>query len=239
MRAILVSVDYADILSITLPYNRHHFDEVLVVTVPDDPSIQIALQNNCYVLTTNSFYDDGAVFNKWKALEQGLDAFVRHGWICVMDADFLWPKEITLNLDIGNLYTPLLRMAPLKLPIPAEIDWHKFPVHRNTTEWAGYSQIFNANDPHLGDPPWHETNWRHAGGADSMFQLKWPLTHKKRPPWEVLHLGECGVNWCGRSSPYLDGTEHPRSRTRFSMLREFIKRRKIGPKRFDGEKLTP
>ena len=30
MRAILVSVDYADILALTLPLNRHHFSDVMV-----------------------------------------------------------------------------------------------------------------------------------------------------------------------------------------------------------------
>ena len=35
MRAILVAVDYADLLAITLPYNRQHFYEVMVVTSLD------------------------------------------------------------------------------------------------------------------------------------------------------------------------------------------------------------
>jgi hypothetical protein len=32
LRAIMVAVNYSDLLSITLPYNRHHFDQVMIVT---------------------------------------------------------------------------------------------------------------------------------------------------------------------------------------------------------------
>ena len=36
MNAILVCVDYSDLLAITLPHNRHHFNKVMVVTTPED-----------------------------------------------------------------------------------------------------------------------------------------------------------------------------------------------------------
>lgn len=235
MRAILVSVDHADLLNITLPYNRHHFEEVMVVTIPGDSSIQVAQHNSASIFTTTAFYDDGAMFNKWKALEQGLDAFGRHGWLCLMDADILWPKNAFLEPNMGHLYTPLRRMLYDIHNIPQEEEWKKLPIHRNIAEWAGYSQIFHAEDVHLGQPPWHQINWRHAGGADSFFQLKWPTTCKIRPSWEVLHLGQSGVNWCGRSTPYLDGSIHVQSQKRQEQLRKFIRsRRKTG---YEKEKL--
>src|SRR5580692_269178 len=94
MKAILVSVDYADILAVTLPYNRHHFDEVYVVTTPGSEDGRVAKQLGAEVWGTTAFYDDGAVFNKWKALEEALDVMGRDGWLCVMDADVLWPKTV-------------------------------------------------------------------------------------------------------------------------------------------------
>jgi len=212
LRAILVCVDYSDILAFTLPYNRHHFSEVLVVTTPWDYESQVYAQlNNCSWYATESFYDDGASFNKWKALEEGLDHICRHGWIVIMDADILWPKKILwqdFELEQGCIYTPMRRERwQLSLPVPLQEDeWHRYPLHGNTTEWAGWTQIFHAEDPVLGNPPWHEVNWKHAGGADSFFQRKWSKENKKRPPFEVLHLGECGRNWYGRTTNYLDGT---------------------------------
>ena len=241
MRAILVAVDYADILSITLPYNRNHFDSIMVVTTPQDKkTIEVVKQNYAHVFATEAFYDDGAVFNKWKALEQGLDEFGREDWLCIMDADIMWPKEIPgYKLVKGNIYTPLRRMMnQIKTPIPSEKEWLKFPLHRQQVEWSGYTQIFHASDPVLPTPPWHQINWRHAGGADSFFQRLWPKQNKLRPPFEVLHLGPAGQNWCGRATEYIDGTKHPQSQERVKSVRNFIRSRKREkPNPFQNEQL--
>lgn len=264
MRAALVSVDYADLLAITLPLNRKHFSEVMVVTTPDDAAtIGVAQANDCRVWKTNRFYDNGAAFAKWRAFEEGLDWFGRHGWMCLMDADVLWPSAIKLTESedetlavesagpvglygrtSGVLLTPLRRMCldpqnwigeDGRLTIQ-EINWTRFPLHPQQQEWAGYTQIFHASDLVLGPPPWHEVNWRHAGGADSMFQAKWPTWKKFRPPFEVLHLGAAGKNWCGRATPYLDGTVPEKAGERQAQVRDFIRRRTSGPGRFNHEK---
>lgn len=242
LRAIMVCVDYSDLLAVTLPYNRHHFEDVMVVTSHSDRATQdVAVQNDAKLFMTSAFYRDGAKFNKWRALEEGLDAFGRRGWLCLMDADVLWPKQLRvaqapdhymlqlwvgdrakwvgnamMGLHPGSLCTPLRRMAPWPLArlhfnhtiacAPAEELWHVYPVHRNVGEWAGYSQIFHASDPALGPAPWHEVDWEHAGGADSLFQRKWSAARKVRPPFEVLHLGEPGRNWYGRATPMGDGS---------------------------------
>lgn len=240
MRAILVSVDYSDLLTVTLKYNRHHFDEIMVVTSTlDVDTPQVALENQARVYATDSFYANGAVFNKWIALEEGLDVFGRHGLLCIMDADILWPKKIpTLEYVKGSLYTPLRRMmTDMTQPIPDESEWSRFPLHQQQREWAGYTQIFHADDPVLGESPWYETNWSHAGGSDSMFQMRWREQDKARPGFECLHLGASGENWCGRSTPYLDGTRHPEARERRELVRRFIRGRTSGPSRFDGEKI--
>jgi hypothetical protein len=254
LRAVTVCVDYADILAITLPYNRGRFDEVLIVTSTADTATQkLAWDNNCRLYVTDSFYADGAKFSKWRALEEALDACnYRHEWLCNLDADVLIPKPVQLTaLDDGPLVItyndgiqshysggvvpPGVLVSPLRrmwtsfphnpLPIrstdwltscrmPGEQHWKEFPVHRNTAEWAGYMQIFHADDPVLGPPPWHEVDWVHAGGADSLFQRRWAPVNKIRPPFEVLHLGPAGENWFGRSAPLVDGTRLPGSEER-------------------------
>lgn len=264
MRAILVSVDYSDLLAITLPCNRHHFSEVTVVTTPTDlKTHEIARQNDCRIYATDVFYRNGAVFGKWQALEEGLDFIGRKDWLTLMDADILWPKIIDLQgiLQRGWLYTPLRRMwnewpnsAPVDRPlmafqyvgdpltgtyIPEECEWSKFPIHRNTAEWAGYSQIFHCEDPALGKAPWHQVDWKHAGGADSMFQEKWPAHKKVRPPFECLHLGPAGQNWYGRATPYADGSIPQESDTRLKLIDKIWRGRrgKHGDARFEGEKI--
>lgn len=240
VRAILISVDYADLLAVSLPHNRHHFEEVTVVTSTADVATQQIAAPFAYVVKTDLFYEQGAIFNKWKALEYGLDCMGRYGLICVMDADVLWPKEIPkIDYNPECLYSPLRRMMiDTSKPIPPERLWPKFDLHPNVDEFAGYSQIFHATDHHLGPAPWHETNWKHAGGADSFFQFKWPPSHKIRPPFEVLHLGEAGENWCGRVTPYLDGGVDPAAGDRASLMRRIYHKRRTapGPKMFDSEK---
>lgn len=263
MRAITVCVDYADILAITLPYNRHHFEEVCVVTsrrceqeirdliLPDSPTPLIEIK----LFVTDAFYEDGAKFNKWLALERALDWYGRHGWLCLMDADVLWPKVLPpFAPHKGNLYSPRRRMWESwpKLPrsiysyvnnpsVPIEEHWKDFPLHRQQREFAGYSQIFHANDPALGQASWHQTDWRHAGGADSFFQDKWREDQKVRPPFEVLHLGPANQNWFGRATPLVDGSLPKSAKERSEEMGKIWSGRRAnraaGRDQFDGEKL--
>lgn len=233
MNAVIVCVDYADLLAVTLPYNRHHFDRVLVVTAHKDVVTRaVCREHDAETHVTNAFYRSGASFNKWLALEEGLDLFGRKDWLCIMDADVLWPNRLPAmcsacghgngmkycpqvhgdpqgkdehrwvrwqdGLTIGKLYAPLRRMRPELTACP-EAEWGKYPIHKNVAEWAGYSQVFHCDDPVLGRPPWHQIDWKHAGGADSFFQMKWTPANKIRPAFEVLHLGEAGINWMGRA----------------------------------------
>lgn len=248
LHAVMVSVDYSDILRITLPYNRQHFKQVTIITTPADASnvCPIAEANDARVLTTDLFYHAGARFNKFLALEWGLSQIGRKGWICNLDADVLWPKHAPLEriLRQGFLYTPLRRMYP-HIPkdaseIPDERNWKNYPVHRNQSEWAGYSQVYHADDPVLGDPPWHQVDWLHAGGADSFFQAKWPRDRKIRPDWHVLHLGEAGSNWMGRATPYANGESPPDAEIKRRQVSEiWVSRRgKKGEEAFKQERYT-
>jgi len=225
----------ADLLALTLPYNRHHFAEVCVVSRPGDKTVYVAWENDATPFLTDAFYEDGASFNKWRALEEGLDSFGRHGWLVLIDPDVLWWKQFAVPYwkpAPGKLYTPLRRMfydlPKLRDGVPPEATWPTFPLHPQQREFAGYTQIFHAEDPHLGPPPWHETDWRHAGGADSFFQRKWPESDKVRPPFEVLHLGPSGVNWCGRAMPYLDGTVPSEADARRRELLRLVSLRRRG-----------
>lgn len=280
MNAIMVAVDYTDLASITIPYNRHHFDKVYVVTAwkgvnkneHDDALGKICYENRCELYYTDSFYTDGAIFNKWRALEEGLDHFHLRlpGWLCIMDADVLWPKSLDFSipegdgsliyrngierraLSIGNLYSPLRHMWnewPMyngekgwqrDCPITEE-EWKLFPIHRNTAEWAGYSQIFHTSDPVLGPAPWHQVDWLHAGGADSAFQAKWAPQNKVRPPFECLHLGPAGKNWYGRATPFADGTLSKDSSKKLEMVDQIWSGRagKHGEDRFKDERISP
>lgn len=237
MRAIIVCVEYWDYLSVCLPYNIHHFDEVLVVTSHLDTQTQnLCRQLKVPTFVTDAFYRGGAMFNKWLALEEGLDHFGRHDWICILDADIAIPQSIELPpLIIGNLYGPHRRMGDQLLPPE---DWKSLRLWP-LEEFSGYFQLFHGSDPHLPTPPWHQTNWKHAGGADTFFQELWPVENRVRLTFEVLHIGPNGVNWCGRTTK-LAGKTPDNAIQRKQSLTNFMNQRRKLPKNlrnYDNEKL--
>lgn len=244
MKAFIVSVGYSDILNMTLPYNRHHFQEVYIITSSEDAKNvdPIAGANRASVIVTDLFYADGGHFRKWLALEYSLDQVGRDGEICFLDSDIMWPKIAPLKIEVGKLYCPLRRMfEDTTKPIPHEAVWDTLPLHTNIQEWAGYSQCFSGSDPVLQSIPWFDTSWTHAGGADSFFQRRWERQNKIRPDFEVLHIGPAGANWFGRSTPYLDGTLPEDAEERKRLTEKLWSGRRVnsrhGPDRFRGEKI--
>lgn len=232
MRAITIAVDYEDLLSIVLSYNRHHFEEWWVVTVPGDPCLNLCADyDNVKVCRTTAFEIEKGLFRKWAALEEGLDAMGREGWIVVMDADVLWPSHLPSDWNPvqGYLYTPYRRILPYwpETPIPSEREWLNLDRHWQESEWAGYTQVFHADDPVLQNVrPWYDPSWIHCGGGDSFFQALWPRPKKIRPTWEVLHLGPHGANWFGRVSTKGDGTKPPEAAERARKLSEAFRIRR-------------
>jgi hypothetical protein len=233
VRAVTVSVDYADVLSLTLPWNQQVFKSVTVVTAPRDAqTIELCRQLGVQCLQTNRFYESGAVFNKFAALEQGLDFMGRRDWLCIMDADIAFPHDIRVphgsswNPKPGFLYTARRRVIdPIPDAIPFDRMWRQFRYAGMNECFAGYCQIFHADDPCLGVAPWHVTNCTWAGGPDEYFANKWPENRKLRPPFDVLHLGRPFANWAGRVTPYADGSVDPEAAKRAGIFRSLLNQR--------------
>jgi len=219
--AVVVCVEFDDLLALSLPRLLRHCGHVRIVTSPADKPTQELIRGyglagypvSC--LQTGAFYERGAAFNKGAAILRCLESVELHGWIALADADTLWPAEICWEfLEIGNLYTP-----PRRIVHPAEdfneaTDWAAWPRCEDR-EFAGYTQIFHAGDPRFRQAAkLYPDNWRHAGGADSLFQDRWPVARKLRPPFEVLHLGTPWANWHGRWEARLDGREIPEAAAR-------------------------
>lgn len=238
MIAFTVCVDYSDILELTAPKNLPHFSEWLVVTTPSDiRTISLCQKLSLTPVLTEAFYEDGADFNKWKALNIALNSRKDQSeWFAVLDADIVWPASINQSfLKIGRLYTPFRRMYPSIAEIPHEADWLRYrPV---VEEFAGFTQIFHSSDARCRE--FYDEDWRHAGGADTFFQQRWPQVLKVRPPFTVLHLGEDGKNWCGRTTPYRDGTVPVAAVERLERMESYHRQRRQKPRhsRYEAEKL--
>lgn len=217
MKAITVCVEYDDLLDITLRRNVRHFEEVLVVTSPEDLKTQeIALSvPKVRLYITDVFYTDGCPFRKAAAIEEAFDVLGREGWICLLDADTLLPPIIEVSdFLVGYLYSPLRRLLLNPAQWTENLDWTKLPYgpEAQYALFSGYCQIFHADDPAVRARPWYNSKWMHAGGCDTEFERRWAPFHKERPGFEVLHLGQLDTNWCGRVTARADGTT-PREAT--------------------------
>lgn len=211
IKALTVCVNFDDILRLTLPRTLPHVDKLLVITSSKDERTQAYLReqdpDKVLTLVTDVFYENGAVFNKGAAIEQGFDVLGRQGWMLVMDSDIVIPSTIPqCKLEIGRLYTPHRRILAdiagmTELP---DIPIESLPLHAEHGHY-GYFQLFHSNDPVLKKQPWYEIDWRHAGGCDSTFQRRWHKSQRSRMPFEVIHLGPTDSNWFGRTHPRLDG----------------------------------
>lgn len=241
MRMITVSVEYGDLLAITLPRNARHFEKVVVVTAAHDEETLrvVASIPNAVPYVTDAFYR-GGVFNKGWALSEGLE-FLGDGWVTVMDADTLLHPGVSWgNLEIGNLYTPkrymLRNILQWKEYVDSPEKWLQLELEE-AVEFAGYCQIYHTSDPALVGKPRYPSRWKHAGGCDSEHQGRWPSERKIRPPFVCLHIGEDRKSWCGRATMRTDGTIPPPAAARQETLRRFKAGRRKGPDRFKGEKL--
>ncbi len=245
VRAITICVDYADILALTAPWNRFFYDELLVVTSKDDTKtielckkLSETLPVTCH--RTDVFWAKKAKFNKWAALEEGLDVIGREGWLLIIDADIAIQKtDHPFVPKIGCIYTPIRYVKQNIVgmtQIPDQKVWGKYHPLRLREEFNGYFHLFHASDPILGPPPWHQTNWTWAGGADTFFHRQWPDRMKVRPPFRCLHLGPCFTNWCGRATPYIDGSVDPEAKNRIEQSKILLRARRDRKAGFHGDR---
>jgi len=113
LEAVIVCIDFADILSHTLPYTKTQFDRLVVVTDTQDKDTKRVCEiHNVKCVQTNAFYANGeTVANKAAGINEGLKALALDGWVVQLDADIYLPavtksliKTLSPNLDKTKLY---------------------------------------------------------------------------------------------------------------------------------------
>lgn len=213
--AYVVSVEYADMLAVTLPRAlANAFSRVTVITtITDNESQSVARRYGAAVYVTDAFYRSGAPFNKGLALAEAMAADSPDGWCAVIDADILFPAAPDWTaLKRGCLHVPprrlLYEVTPqcLALMLAHEEMWRSLSRVDEGIEFPGYCQVWHTEDAPAQIRPRYPTHWRHAGGCDSDFAWRWPVVCRSRLPWEVLHIGPLNKNWHGRVTAMLDGT---------------------------------
>lgn len=93
IECIIPSFDYSDFLSATLPFNRHAFDRIVVLTKPEDTETQrVCERNSVECIVTRAFVKNGSKFNKGAVYNQGISNLRFNEWICLMDSDVVLPS---------------------------------------------------------------------------------------------------------------------------------------------------
>lgn len=241
--AIVACVDFSDLLEVTLPWNRSRFRRLVVITTPIDESTQsIAKQNDCELILTDIFTARGAAFNRAAAIQQCLSWMQPQDWLVFLDADIMIPQTLApLRLKIGNIYTPRRRaVRSWASGVYPEKKWGRYPYINVNEEFAGYFQLFHTSDPVLEQQPWFADHWTWCATADTIFQQRWSEKNHVRPGFDVLHLGEVGINWAGRVQPYANGEVPADAEKRRQLCEALFRAREINAgldDRYAGEKV--
>lgn len=194
---IIVSVNYNDFLLVSLENNVKNFENITVVTSSSDFLCQKICEKfgvNCVV--TDIMYEDDAVFNKGKAINEGIKSISNPDYILLLDADILVMDKIDIDsLKEYVLYTSDRYMV-------SDYDSYQTYISNNDIEKSnfllesnqgfGFFQLFNYTMC-TGYP---EAS-KDASKDDLIFRDKFNI--RKKVESVVIHLGS-DSNWKGRKS---------------------------------------
>lgn len=230
LRGVVVNVDYCDLARLCLPANLRFLSECWVITSPAD----IETQEFCSqfpkvrLYITDSFYKDGAFFNKGRCIEECFNVMGRHGNILIHDADILFPDDMLEELPTiqpNILYGAARRIVEDPLQWDPSVPWSHYGRRNDNRRPIGFFQCFSAESALIRDRrPWYDQTFIHAGGGDGFFESLFPRDgHQVILPLDVLHLGPADSNWFGRSTRRLDGTVPERSEELSDLIKRYHK----------------
>lgn len=215
---VMVCVNYGDFLKITLPLNKSHFDEIIVVTSHnDDITKKICSENSIRYVETNRMYEsENDAFNKGKAINEGIKNLKHNDWLVITDADMVFPddtKKILNSIDNkNNIYGISRYICPTKNEFD---DYYKTKTIPNNWKHqkklinigVGFFQMANFNCDIMKNKTknssWYSEKWGHCGRSDRSFWRSWPDSNRSViKNLFGIHLGDDGMatNWFGRKS---------------------------------------
>jgi len=214
INAIQTSVDYGDFLAWTLPENKHHFDNTLIITAPHDKLTQsICAHYHVRCIPTDVWWNNGDLFNKARGINLGLSqlALTERDWVLHLDADLWLPPRTgeilhSLKLDPTCIYG-IDRMECQSFP-----DWigfkcnpsiqHEFNVFVKPRAFPlgarlvllnadGYVPLgcFQLWNPAVSRIIHYAESQNNAARSDMLFAMQWPRIKRQHLPEIVgIHL---------------------------------------------------
>jgi hypothetical protein len=229
VEGLITCVDYGDFLAASLPFNRHIFDHLIVVTDPKDVETQrVCEYYDVECLITSGFTSKGAPFNKGRGINAGLSKLRQTGRVVHLDADIVLPPKARqvlhdTALDPTAVYgidrvlcrsyaewTRFLRLPALHHQLDILIHSGPFPLAARVarSQLGGYLPIgfFQMWCPGTVGKRWYAEDHTDAARTDVAFAAQWPREKRQLlPELFAIHLesepAEVGANWSGRTTP--------------------------------------
>lgn len=202
--AVIVSVDYNDFLILTLKNNIKYLENITVVTSTSDTLCkEICDKFGVKCVITDKMYEDGAKFNKGKAINEGIKSIQNPDWILLLDADIIIPNSWNGIINSNIFKKDAIHICSRNI-IENYDDYQRWingeQVGRiESSKGFGYFQLFNINSNVLfgGNPIFPETS-DDAAWSDLSFRNK--FNNRVDIPISVVHLGKAYSNWKGRET---------------------------------------
>jgi GR25 family glycosyltransferase involved in LPS biosynthesis/GTP:adenosylcobinamide-phosphate guanylyltransferase len=199
---VIVSVNYNDLVLVSLINNVKIFDNITIVTSTEDKMCQqICKKFGVKCVVTDSMYDSGAKFNRGKAINEGIKSLNDPDYILIIDADIVVKNKINLeSLNEDYLYTSdrwICKSYGLyKQWKNGNIELNKIGSNESD-RGIGFFQLFNINNKNIDkDKPYPETS-NDAAFDDLLFRDKF-VNRTKIEENTIIHLGDPYINWSGR-----------------------------------------
>lgn len=204
LEAVTVSENYADYLE-ACAVNKQHFDRWTIVTVPGDSrTIGVCIKYGLEYVFTHRLHEDGALFAKSKAINDGLATLEEKDWILILDADILLPATFREDIEaqllspecLYGLRSRTVFMDARALDDNKAIDDTDQFLDKNRLP-AGFFQLFHASH----GEQYPEIS-RNAEGDDIVFARQWPPNRRVMLDMPCVHLGLPMMNWSGRRTSH-------------------------------------
>lgn len=212
IEAVTVCVNYSDFLAHTLPLNKHHFDDWVIITTREDKETQkLCSYHNVKCLTTDRFTENGEPFNKAKGINEGLLFHSKRDWMVHVDADMVLPanfRQIVQNMELykNDIYGCDRLMCPtfddwiehVKKPKLIYDNWiyihlNAFPIASRVADYngSGYAPIgyFQMWHPMTSKITLYPEEHGAADRTDMMFAKQWKRKNRQMIPELIaIHL---------------------------------------------------
>lgn len=202
--AVIVSVDYNDFLILTLENNIKYLENITVVTSTSDTLCkEICDKFGVKCVITDRMYEDGAKFNKGKAINEGIKSIQNPEWILLLDADIIIPNNWNEIINSNIFKKDAIHICSRNI-IENYDDYQRWINGEQvgkieSSKGFGYFQLFNVNSSVIfgRNPIFPETS-DDAAWSDLSFRNK--FNNRVDIPISVVHLGKAYSNWKGRET---------------------------------------